>query len=181
MRADDGSGRPADWREREEGGSFEAWLAQPRGDALKEMVIAAAVTAPIVAYPFVFGSYVERHPIMFLPPLIWALLALALWCHAVLMLLPRVRFRVEGGRLTFGTGAVPALRAASLRLGDVVAVRPRSRSMTVKFSTFNVWDLVVDARDGASFGAKLSWVSAEEAAWMARRVATAAGLAPGGT
>ena len=178
MRTVDGSGRPAEWREGDAGGTFDAWLARPRLDALREGAIAAAVTAPIVAYPFVFGSYAERNPIALLPPVVWTLLALALWCRAVLMFMPRVRFRIESGRFTFGRGSVPALRTASLRLTDLVTVRATSRSMTFKFRTFDVWDLVVETRDGASHRVKLSWGSAEEAAWMARRVATAAGLTP---
>lgn len=172
-------GRPAQWRERADAGTFEAWLAQSRVEALREMAIAAVVTAPVIAFPFVFGDIAARQPLMFVAPLLWALLALAIWGHGILMLFPQVRFRVDGGRLTFGRGAIPALRTASLPLGDVLAVRAMSRSMTRRSRTFDVWDLVVDARNGESHRVKLSWASGEEAAWMATRVGNAAGLVHG--
>lgn len=83
---------------------------------------------------------------------------------------------MQGGRLTFARGAIPAPRTASLPLDDVLAVWVPPTSMTRRSRTFDVWDLVVDAPDGASYRAKLSWASAEEAAWMPTRVANAAGL-----
>ena len=171
-------GRPAQWQERTDAGTFEAWLAQSRGEALREMGIAAVVSAPVIAFPFVFGDIAMRQPLMFVAPLLWTLLALVTWGRGILMLFPLVRFRVQRGHLTFGRGAIPALSTASLPLGDVLAVRATPREMTSRARTFEVWDLVVDARDGTSHQVKLSWVSAEEAAWMATRVANAAGLAP---
>lgn len=170
-------GRPAQWRERADAATFEAWLAQSRDEALREMAIAAVVSAPVIAFPFVFGDIAVRQPLMFVAPLFWGVLALVTWGRGILMLFPLVGFLVEGGRLTFGRGAIPALRTASLPLGDVLAVRATARSMTRRSRTFEVWDLVVDARDGAAHRVKLSWPSAEEAAWMAKRVANAAGLA----
>jgi hypothetical protein len=171
--------RPAEWREREAGGSFAGWLAPSRSEALRELAFAVIASAPAVAYPLVFGARFERDDFrLLLPTAVWALVALVFWCRAVLTLLPPVMFRVEGGRFSFGKGPIPALRTLSQPLGDVSSVRAASRKVKGKLIEYEVWDVVVEARDGRSHFVKLSSPSAAETAWIARRLASAVGLEP---
>ncbi len=168
--------RPDDWREREGRGAFAGWIAPARSELLLAPVFAAIVTAPAVAYPLVFAGQLARHATAILAPLTWGLVSLVFWLRAALLLRPTVRFRVENGRLSLRKGAFPLLGAVSLPLAEVTAVRTASRKVKGKLLSYDVWDVVVDARDGTAHRVMLSRVAAGEATWIARRVALASGV-----
>lgn len=175
-----GSTRPTEWREREDAGEFVGWLAPSRSAALLEMGIAAAVTAFGVGHALVFGDRFERHPLEMAQSIVLGVLALALWIRAATALLPAVRLRIGGGRLELGKAPLAALSTTTLPLADVVGVRAEARAIGGRRLRYELFDVVIDARDGTSHRIETSRVSAEEAEWIARRLAIAAGLAPPG-
>lgn len=64
----------------------------------------------------------------------------------------------------------------SLPLGEVAAVRAEPRLVVGKRASYRVWDVAVETRDGRTHTVQLSRVVADEATWVAKRVAAAAGL-----
>jgi hypothetical protein len=168
------STRPEAWREREGSGTFAGWLAPPATEVRLAPVIALVLTAVTVAHPLMF-DYVDEIVFRILPSLTFGVFAVVFWFRTVLLLRPPAAFSIENGRITLATGAIPWLSRASLTLGDVARVRPVAREVKHKFSTFQLWDVVVESRDGTTHVVKLSLVPAREASWVAERVTSAVG------
>jgi len=170
--------RPTGWREREGGGSFAGWMATSRTEVLIAFASAALIATPAVLYRVAFAEQFARGGTNLLIPISWALVSLPFWGRAVLLLVLPVRFRVENGRLLLRKLGVPGLGTATLALGDVRAVRAEPRLIVGKRASFNVWDVVVETQGGASHHVRLSCAVADEATWIARRVASAVGATP---
>lgn len=175
MGTNDG-GRPADWADREEAGTFAGWFVPSGSEIFMAVVLAAIVTAPAIAYPVFFAGPLSRNGVLVVIPLTWGLFAAVFWVRAVVILLRLVRFRIADGRLALQKSEFPFVGNVALPLADVVAVRAVSRAVAGKRVTYSVWDVVIEARDGSMHVVKLSRVVPDEAKWIARRVAAAAGV-----
>lgn len=167
--------RPADWSERAGPGAFAGWIVPDDTAARLAPLFAAIATAAAAAYPLVFADQIARSPKALVAPLVFGLAALVLWCRAAVLRFPPVRFRVADGRLYLRKIALPIVSTVSLSITDVTEVRAVSHQVRGKLIKFDLWDVIIDTRDGIAHRVKLSRVVGDEATWIAQRVATAVG------